>query len=321
MKGSIRDLLVLLLLGAAAAVEAQFSYITNLNSTITIIDYQGPPWDVVIPNTINGLPVTSLGEESFGGFSITSVAIPSNVTNIPVIPNGALLGCSSLLAITVDPQNLVYSSTNGVLFNKSQTTLVEHPNGLGGSYRIPEGVIAIGDGAFAMCGGLSGVTIPDGVANIGMSAFAYCFGLTSVTIPRNVTNLGPYAFVNEMTGVYFKGNAPSIDSSTTFLWDNGLTAYYLPGTTGWSSPFGGIPAVLWNPRMQTGGGNFGVSNNQFGFNITGTNNYTVVVEVCTNLANPVWVPLTTNTLVNGVFYFSEPVQTNNSGRFYGLGLP
>ena len=82
-----------------------------------------------------------------------------------------------------------------------------------------------------------------------------------------------------------------------------------------------VPAKLWNPAISTGDASFGVQNNYFGFNITGTNNYTVVVELCTNMASPVWVPLATNTLVNGVFYFSEPFQANSSGRFYGLGLP
>ena len=39
------------------------------------------------------------------------------------------------------------------------------------------------------------------------------------------------------------------------------------------------------------------------------------------LASPVWVLLTTNTLVKGSLYFSEPAQANISGRPYGLGLP
>jgi hypothetical protein len=64
-----------------------------------------------------------------------------------------------------------------------------------------------------------------------------------------------------------------------------------------------------------------VQTNYFGFNITNNANLTVVVEVCTNLASPVWVPLATNTLAGGSSYFSEPVQGNSSGRFYGLGLP
>jgi hypothetical protein len=73
--------------------------------------------------------------------------------------------------------------------------------------------------------------------------------------------------------------------------------------------------------IQTGDGSFGITNSQFGFNITGTTNFTVVVEACTNLARPVWTPVATNTLVNGLFYFSEPVRTSGGKRFYGLGLP
>ena len=97
----------------------------------------------------------------------------------------------------------------------------------------------------------------------------------------------------------------------------------MPGTTGWDefSTNNGVSPVEWNPMIQTGDGSFGITNSQFGFNITGTTNFTVVVEACTNLARPVWTPLTTNTLVNGLFYFSEPVRTSGGKRFYGLGLP
>jgi predicted Na+-dependent transporter len=70
-----------------------------------------------------------------------------------------------------------------------------------------------------------------------------------------------------------------------------------------------------------GDGDFGVRNNHFGFNITGTTNFTVVVAACTNLASPVWVPLATNALVNGSFYFSDPQWTNYPSRFYSLQMP
>jgi hypothetical protein len=145
--------------------------------------------------------------------------------------------------------------------------------------------------------------------------------LTSVTIPGSVTSIGDYAFLGctSLTSVYFTGNAPTADWS---VFDN-PTAYYLPGTTGWAdfSANTGIPAVLWNPLIQPSGPNFGVQNSQFGFNITATNNLIVVVEACANLANPVWVPLTTNTLFNGSFYFSEPFQPAASARFYALVMP
>ena len=53
-------LLLLLLLMLPATVQAQFDY-TTTNGTITITEYTGPGGDVIIPDTTNGLPVTSIG--------------------------------------------------------------------------------------------------------------------------------------------------------------------------------------------------------------------------------------------------------------------
>ncbi len=79
-------------------------------------------------------------------------------------------------------------------------------------------------------------------------------------------------------------------------------------------------------QMQTSDGSFGVQNNQFGFNITGSSNLVIVVEAATNLVNPVWLSVATNTLntfvgTNGTSYFSDSQWTNYSGRFYRLRSP
>ena len=74
-------------------------------------------------------------------------------------------------------------------------------------------------------------------------------------------------------------------------------------------------------QMQTSDGSFGVQNNQFGFNITGSSNLVIVVEVCTNLANPAWSPLKTNTLAGVASYFSDPQWTNYPRRFYRVRSP
>ena len=77
-----RLLPLLLLLTLPAAVQAQFTYTTN-NGTITITGYTGPGGAVTIPSTINGLPVTSIGDWAFGDCtSLTSVTIPNSVTSI-----------------------------------------------------------------------------------------------------------------------------------------------------------------------------------------------------------------------------------------------
>jgi hypothetical protein len=48
---------------------------------------------------------------------------------------------------------------------------------------------------------------------------------------------------------------------------------------------------------------------------------TVVVEPCTNLHNPVWSPVATNTLAGDSSYFSDPQSSNYPARFYRLRSP
>jgi hypothetical protein len=80
-------------------------------------------------------------------------------------------------------------------------------------------------------------------------------------------------------------------------------------------------SVLWNPQIQTINASFGVRTNRFGFNITGSSGLVIVVEACTNLSNPVWTSVGTNTLTGGSSYFSDPRWTNYPGRLYRLRSP
>ncbi len=333
------------------AAEAQFGYTTN-DGTITITGYTGPGGAVDIPSTINGLPVTGIGWHAFIGTSLTSVTIPSSVSSI--IGDDAFVNCRGLTAITVDALNPTYSSVDGVLFDKSQTTLLECPGGKArcsipnsvtsiGDYAfeyctsltsvtINNSVTSIGDQALSGCTSLTSITIPDSVTCIGWMAFFYCTSLASVTIGSGVTDIEAWAFSNcgDLTSVFFQGNAPGCDYHGVFnspatpgnpeVWDP-ATIYYLPGTTGWGTMFGGLPTVLWNPQVQTSDASFGIRTNQFGFNITGNRGLVVVVEACTNLANPTWYPLQTITLTGGSVYFSDPQWTNYGSRFYRLSMP
>ena len=176
-------LLGLLLLTAPAAVQAQFIYATN-NGAITLTEYTGAGGAVVISNF-----VTSIGEGAFYYKSgLTSVTIPGGVTNIGAF---AFQSCNSLAAITVDPNNSFYSDVDGVLFDQSQSTLIQYPPGNpDGTYTIPASVNLIGNNAFSTCYYLSGVTIPGSVTNIGQDAFYGCFSMTSIAIPGSVTSIG-----------------------------------------------------------------------------------------------------------------------------------
>src|SRR5665213_2516643 len=266
--------------------------VTNIGDSA--FDHCSGLTSVTIPNS-----VTSIGSAAFFNCSgLTSVTIPNSVTSIG---NDAFGACSGLTAITVAALNPVYSSVGGVLFNTNQTTLIECPRGKVGSYTIPNSVTNIGDYAFDYCSKLTGVTIPNSVTSIGVEAFYYCFGLTAA---------------------YFQGNAPP-DNGTAFSY-SGATIYYLPGTTGWGATFGSRPTALWAlpyPVILSGNTNLGMRNNQFGFTVSWATNVPVVVLAATNLANPVWTPVSTNALTNGAFYFSDPQWTNYPRRFYRLRSP
>ena len=115
--------------------------------------------------------------------------------------------------------------------------------------------------------------------------------------------------------------SPPRPGSQMFDGDSNAAAYYLPENAGWGTNYGGLPTALWTPQMETAGGRFGVQTNQFGFDLTWASSRIVVVEACTNLGNPVWLPLRTNTLINGTSYFTDPQWTNSPARFYRIRSP
>jgi hypothetical protein len=93
------------------------------------------------------------------------------------------------------------------------------------------------------------------------------------------------------------------------------------GTTGWSANVAGLPTALWTPPVQISDAGLGVRTGQFGFTINGAGGLTVVVEASTNLANPTWYPLATNTRTSGSASFSDPQWTNYPARFYRVAVP
>jgi hypothetical protein len=265
--------------------------------------------------------VTNIGSDAFAlCTSLISFTIPKSVISIG---DQAFFDCVSLTSITVNSGNPVYVSLDGVLFNKSQTTLIAYPVASAvSSYAIPSSVTNIADYTFRYSMNLTNVMIGTNVANLGQETFEESASLTSVTIGPGVTNIeyGVFTDCTSLIKVYFEGNAPSLGVGV-FYADNNATVYYLPGTTGWSTTFGGIPTALWLPQIQTSDTNFGVQTNKFGFNINWAIGQTVVVEACTNLFNPIWIPAGTNNLSGDTSYFYDPQWTNYPNRFYRLQSP
>jgi hypothetical protein len=271
-------LLGAVLLALPAAVPAQFTLTTN-NGTITITAYTGSGGAVTIPDTTNGLPVTSIAVDAFHqSDTVTSVTIGNNITSIGqnaffqctnlsevTIPgsvtnigDGPFIDCQRLTVISVSPTNSHYISANELLFNKKQTALIQYPCGIGGSYTIPAAVTNVGQAfigntltAIAVAGAnlyfssADGVlfnknktiliaypgsadgsyTVPDTVTTIESAAFEYSTGLSSVTIGTTVTNIGEYAFYDgaRLTAISVSAANLHYDSSNGVLYDKHQT--------------------------------------------------------------------------------------------------
>ena len=230
MKKRILSLLLVLLMvvslvpTAAMAVKGTYDIaypVTNGNIyfnilTGTVTSCERSVTEAVIPESISGTDVKKIDRWAFRNCSnLKSISLPGNVTSVEIgafegcsnietvtLVNcaitgdfGGLLGSRALKCINVVGESHLYSSINGVLFNKEQTKLIGYPKGkLDVSYVIPSSVTSIGEGAFSACSRLTSIIIPNSVTSIGDYAFKNSVKLKNIIIPDSVIDVGQSAF-------------------------------------------------------------------------------------------------------------------------------
>jgi hypothetical protein len=223
-------------------------------------------WSGYLTSVTLGNGLTSIGQEAFAGCGFTTITIPNNVTCIGyeafanctglisvTIPNSvtnigdeAFGFCDLLSAITVDVLNPAYSSVAGVLFNKTQTSLIQCPGAKTGTYTVSNTVTDIGNFAFSGCHGMATVTMPDSLLSIGAGAFEECASLTNVRIPDSVTNLGSAAFSSctSLRNVTISTNVTSLEDGA-FSGCSGLANVIIPDsvTNIGENAFGGCTSL------------------------------------------------------------------------------
>ena len=120
-----------------------------------------------------------------------------------VIEDYALSRCRGLKNISVSPENELYCSQDGVLFNKDKSVLIQHPTAAYMDatdeefyeYVIPSSVKTIGYSAFYFTR-FDSIIIPESVERIEARAFECCYNLLELKLTESITHIGEEAFAN-----------------------------------------------------------------------------------------------------------------------------
>ena len=273
--------------------------------------------------------LTSIGIGAFAWTSsLTSISIPASVTNIGETPFYA----SALSNVTVDSENPIYSSIEGVLFNKLGTTLIYYPGKKSGTtYSIPSNVTSIQDYAFAYAKVLSSVTIPSSVTSIPAYAFENATSLTSISIPSSVTSIGERAFyfATSLTSISIPSSVTSIgvgafsnaDSLTTVTIPTSVTSigdFSFYGADSLTSVT--IPTSVTSIGVHAFTGAISLSSITIPDSVTSIGNF--AFSSMTSM-NSITIPESVTSIGTGVFYYANSlsninVDTNNQ-NYRSLG--
>lgn len=125
--------------------------------------------------------VVSIGDYAFSNCTgLTSLELPDEMP-VEGLGDYAIAGCSNLVEVSLPSS---WDVIPDGLFQNNQSIR---------RYEIPEGVVRIGEYAFAGSA-LAEVTLPGTLTEIGAYAFQGCAALTEVTLPGSLTEIGAYAF-------------------------------------------------------------------------------------------------------------------------------
>lgn len=159
--------------------ESDYEWLDHGDGTATITKYIGNNKKVNIPDTLDGLSVTKIGNNAFKGMKLTEVTIPETVTEIEF---NAFMQ-NELSKVTI-PNSVTKIGYQAFYVNYLETV------------NIPNKLTVIENSTFGN-NLLKSVTIPDSVTTIGSNAF---FGsqLTNIIIPKNVISIDDGAFENNL---------------------------------------------------------------------------------------------------------------------------
>ena len=210
-------------------------------------NYETRREEIKIPEKIDNLPVKKLIDDKTLNFiyfkNVKKIYIPSTIIYIGTsdkdtsIANKAFLSATGLNEIIVDENNEVFSSDNGILYNKDKTILIRYPiakvddNDL--TVNFITSVKEIYSYAFAMNTALLTVNFNENITKIGSGAFYKCDNLRNLNFNKNnnIKVIQAYAFEDcrNLTNVNLPKGLEELGSSS-FRGCINLFTIYLPNS-------------------------------------------------------------------------------------------
>ncbi len=209
------------------------------------------------------IPESATTIEDFAFLNSTTPSIVKIPKNVSSIGETSFMGCEEISEFKVDKRNNGYSSREGILLNKSQTSFIQCPALKGPTVIIPDTVTSIGSAAlfdcfnaktfqvgaantsFSSADGIlynklktgliqcpilktGAITIPNTVVNIKELAFSMCTGLTSVLFPSGLKSIGAASFMlcTSLTTVTLPASVTSIGDNAFYICDSLSKAYF-----------------------------------------------------------------------------------------------
>lgn len=178
------------------APAESFQYEVTEDGTVRLTAYTGEGGTVIVPDTIDGKSVTTLGEGLFkDSESLTALSIPESVTSIE---KDLLTGCRTIQVLRTPQLGATRAPEDGFLAYFFGADTYE---GMG--FKVPSSldtvilhdtVTAIAKGAFLDCSRLRMVLLPDSLTEIEGFAFFDCAQLHFIPLPDTLKTVGDYAF-------------------------------------------------------------------------------------------------------------------------------
>ncbi|MDR7210900.1 leucine-rich repeat protein [Flavobacterium piscis] len=191
-------------------------------------------YDLIIPESIEGYPVTVIGDNAFQSKSdLLSIVIPNGIKSIG---SYAFAYCYKLASINI-PDKVTYIGSYAFSYCQSLKTIT-----------IPNGTAKLESGVFDKCSGLTNIILPDNLETIDYYLFNGCTSLVNISIPNTVEYIGYGAFESctNLASVAIPNNLNYIDA-VAFKNCPALTYFTIES----NSHFSVIDGVLYDKNVNT----------------------------------------------------------------------